>query len=281
MSWLNIAVVGGINLDILGSPEGTFVMRDSVIGTVQFSSGGVGHNIAVQAARTGADVSLFTVFGSDRNAEWLRQSCLEDGLRIEHSVSLPGRSSVYLAIHDESGDMLTAINDMALMKQFSTDVLETMLPFLDQADVCVFDANLPEESLIYLSRHAAVPLVCDPVSTEKATRLGSVLPFITAIKPNLMEAQALTERKSKEDCAAALLDKGVKKVFISLGKNGVYYADAKTAGCIAPSKVTLKPQTGAGDALTAGIASGIGLGYNTEKCAVLGMETVAKYLQLI
>ncbi len=280
MSWLNIAVVGGVNLDVIGQPSGAFQPKDSLIGHVRFSCGGVGHNIAAQAVRTGANVSLYTVFGNDHNAEWLRQACLEEGLRIDGSVQLAGPSSVYMALHDTDGDMLCAVNDMRLMDAFTGDILDQMLPSVNASDVCVIDANLPEKSLLYLSESAVPPLVCDPVSAEKAKRILPLLPRLAAIKPNLLEARTMTGRDTPEDCADSLLASGVRNVFISLGKDGLYYADSETKGYLRPRVLTVSSQNGAGDSLTAGIACGIGFGYSVAETARLGMETVSKYLHL-
>ena len=280
MSWLRISVVGGVNLDVLGQPDGPFQQHDSLIGSVRFVCGGVGHNIAAQAVRTGADVSLYTVFGNDRNADWLRQCCLKDGIRIDQAVTLNGTSPVYMAIHGSDGDMITAVNDMWLLDEFTPQLLYKMLPGINQSDVCVTDANLPAESLSYLAQHVNVPLICDPVSVVKSKRIIPVLSNLSAIKPNLLEAQAMTGADSPEKCTESLLISGVKMVFISLGKEGLYYADAGSSGHLRPVTVTTTPQTGAGDALTAGIASGIGLGYKAEDCARYGMDTVSRYLHL-
>ena len=280
MSWLRISVVGGVNLDVLGQPDGPFQQHDSLIGSVRFVCGGVGHNIAAQAVRTGADVSLYTVFGNDRNADWLRQCCLKDGIRIDQAVTLNGTSPVYMAIHGSDGDMITAVNDMRLLDEFTPQLLYKMLPGINQSDVCVTDANLPTQSLSYLAQHVSVPLICDPVSVVKSKRIVPVLSKLAAIKPNLLEAKAMTGADSPEKCAESLLISGVKMVFISLGKDGLYYADTDSSGYLRPVTVTSTPQTGAGDALTAGIASGIGLGYKVEDCARFGMDTVSKFLRL-
>ena len=41
-----VVVVGGANMDIAGRPHGPLVPRDSNIGSVRLSHGGVGRNIA-------------------------------------------------------------------------------------------------------------------------------------------------------------------------------------------------------------------------------------------
>ena len=107
-----------------------------------------------------------------------------------------------------------------------------------------------------------------------------ILSRLTALKPNLLEAQALTGCTTPEDCANSLLRAGVKNVFISLGKDGLYYADQAEHGHLSPAAVTSRPQTGAGDALTAGITTGIALKEPVRDCALRGMDMVARFLQL-
>ena len=58
-------VIGGLNMDILGTPSHSFVQRDSNIGRVRLTPGGVGRNIASHLARLGAPVELMAVLGND------------------------------------------------------------------------------------------------------------------------------------------------------------------------------------------------------------------------
>lgn len=280
MSAVCLAVVGGVNLDVLGMPDGPVQPHDSLIGRVTFACGGVGHNIAAQAVRAGAQVDLFTVFGDDRHADWLRSRCQEEGIGLSRAVTLPGSSPVYLAIHRQDGDMLYAVNDMALMSGLSPSVIRDMLPVICQADAVVADANLTEEALNTLARGCSAPLICDPVSIEKAGRVHALLPALTAIKPNWLEARALTGADTPEQCAELLLSRGVQMVFVSLGSEGLYYADRQERGHLRPTAISRHPQTGAGDALTAGIAVGVGRHLSAKACAELGMVQAARHLHI-
>ena len=280
MSWAQIAVVGGVNLDILGQPSGAFHEKDSLIGSVRFSCGGVGKNIAAQAVRLGADAALYTVFGSDRHSEWLRQACLEDGIRIDRAMTLDGPSPVYMAIHGSDGDMLAAVNDMFLLARLTPEIIDGMAEDICRSDVCVADANLSHEALLRLAERISIPLVCDPVSNEKAQRVLPLLPRLTAIKPNLYEARAMSGLETPEDCAAWMIRQGVRNVFISLGREGLYYRDANTGGYMKPTAIAHTQQTGAGDALTAGITIGIANGRDAAECARLGMAAAARFLKL-
>jgi pseudouridine kinase len=60
-----ISVIGGTNLDIGGRPSESLRLRDSNIGTISRSAGGVGFNIAKNLAERGTTVSLVSALGDD------------------------------------------------------------------------------------------------------------------------------------------------------------------------------------------------------------------------
>ena len=189
---MKIAVFGSANMDILGMTEKTLLLRDSNIGTVEIKPGGVGRNIASRICENGAECMLFTAFGSDVLADGLKAECIRLGMDISQCLTLEGRSNVYLCVHDETGDMLTAINDMGLMKELTPAYAKSILPALNACDLCVLDANLSEETLAFVAAHATVPLLMDAVSCAKARRALAVMPCLEGIKPNIYEAQLLT-----------------------------------------------------------------------------------------
>ncbi len=265
-------------MDILGTPSAAFALRDSNIGHVSMRPGGVGRNIAAQAARLKADVSFFTAFGNDAIAVTLMDACQRDGLDIHHALRTALPSSVYLAVHDDRGDMLVGINDMALSDAMTKETLAPLLSHINQAKVCVLDANLPEETLAFLAPRITVPILLDPVSCQKAPRAVPVLPYLAAFKPNLWEAQALTREQTPEKAAAALLASGVKRVFLSLGTEGIYYADAASNGYLRPQAISAAAQTGAGDAMAAGLAIALCRNLSTQECANMGMAAARSKL---
>ena len=56
-------------------------------------------------------------------------------------------------------------------------------------------------------------------------KLHGVMKHLRAIKPNALEAAALTGQTDPELAARALIDEGVQRVFISLGTNGMIAAE--------------------------------------------------------
>lgn len=272
-------VIGGMNMDILGYPRRGYFAKDSNIGKVLLKPGGVGRNIAEQLVLAGAETYLLTALGNDAFADELYASCLEKGIDLSLALRFNAPSPLYLAIHDAEGDMAAAINDMDLLKSLTPEALSGYLRAMPSMDAAVLDANIPEESIAYFISQVSCPVLADPVSLEKAMRLKPVLSNLYAIKPNRIEAEALTGEASPKSAAQKLLDTGVKQVYISMGVEGIWFADANQSGHIPALQVAPSSLTGAGDAMCAGIAMAIAKGMDAASCAMEGVRSATKYLK--
>ncbi len=274
-----VFVVGGLNMDILGTPHAPLLLRDSNPGTVTLRPGGVGRNIAWGIARLGLSVELVTAVGEDAFGAVLLHSCHEDNIGTAHVISAPGGSGTYLCVHDSDGDMHCAINQMDAIETLSPEALFDLLPELNRAPLVVLDANLPSKTLSYLAEHITAPLFVDPVSAHKAVRVLPILSRLRAIKPNRIEAQAMTgfdcsDHDGVRRAADFFLKRGVKRVYLSLGADGIYYADTTQSGFL-PSLLGGNDQprdtTGAGDAMTAALIYGEWNGLDAKTCAKIGL----------
>lgn len=265
-------------MDVLGIAKHTLLEKDSNIGSVQLARGGVAANIAHQLANLGANAYILSVFGKDIFSDFLMQECLRQGIRTDFCIQLNAQSPVYMAIHDEKGEMRLAINDTHALDNIPLDLLKEKLLMTKDFDCAVLDCNLPENALQTVAQNTNLPLIADSVSVAKSERLKSILYKLHAIKPNKMEALALTNSKNVEDAAKALIDFGVKQVYISLGEDGLYFRDSSVFGKLPAQKVTLRHVTGAGDAMVAGLALGIAQKLPIEQIAALGVQSAAKQL---
>ena len=255
-------------MDIGGSPAAGFRLRDSNPGEIRLRPGGVGRNIAHDLRLLGAEVSLVTALGDDLPGEALRQSCEAAGLDLSLAFTLPGeRSSAYLYVTDGAGDMLVGVADTAITERLTPALLAPLLPRLGAADAVVLDANLSAEALDFLAENCAAPLYADPVSTAKAPRLRGALPYLAAIKPNAAEAAALTGEADSERAARALLAAGVKRVFVSLGAEGLLAAEGETLLRLPCQPCNIVSTNGAGDAATAAVVLAGILGFDLERTA--------------
>ncbi len=264
----HIAVVGGMNMDIGGSPLGSLVPRDSNPGCVTMRPGGVGRNIAHDLRLLGQEVSLLSAVGDDPNGQALLLSCRTLGIDVEMTLVRPReRSSTYLYITDETGDMRLAVSDMAITDRITPAALEPWLPRLNACDAVAVDANLSQAALRFLAERITVPLCADPVSAAKAPKLLPVLSRLALLKPNRLEAEALTGEKDPERAARALLKAGVKRVFLSMGRDGLLACEGETLLRLPRREAAAVNSNGAGDAAMAALVWAGVLGFDLERSA--------------
>lgn len=269
-------VVGGVNMDIGGVSAAPLVPADSNPGAVRMSLGGVGRNIAHNMALLGLDVRLLTAFGDDLYAQRIAASCGELGIDISRSLQVPGgRTSTYLFIADEKGEMELALSDMDIYRHITPACLAARTALLQNAQLVVVDANIPAEAIAWIADHVTPPVFADPVSTAKAERLRPVLGKLHTLKPNRIEAEllsgvAITDEAGLNRAADKLLETGLRRVFLSLGGDGVLAADHSgrvRLPCLPGNRVNT---TGCGDAFMAALAWAYLEGTDLEGTALAG-----------
>ena len=151
-----------------------------------------------------------------------------------------------------------ALSDMAICDRITPGYLSANSQVLQNARVIVADTNIPAETLVWLAENCAAPIFCDPVSTIKAEKLRPVLNKIHTLKPNRLEAEllsgvAIREKEDAEHAAKVLLEKGVKRVFLSMGADGVYVADSEQQMWLQNLPGQMVNTTGCGDAFMAAL----------------------------
>ena len=123
-----VCVVGAVNLDICGRPEKKLIFRDSNPGAVTLTPGGVGRNIAHDLRLLGVEVKFLTAFGGDSHAQLLRNDCVELGMDLSCALDVPGgRTSTYLYITDERGEMQLGLCDTDISAAITPDYLQRHL----------------------------------------------------------------------------------------------------------------------------------------------------------
>ena len=252
-------VVGGVNVDIGGRSFAPLIPADSNPGAVTVNLGGVGRNIAHNLSLMGAEVRLMAAYGDDAHGAQVAASCAALNIDLSHGLRVSGgTTSTYLYLMDHRGEMALAVSDMSICEKISPAYLADNLPLLQNAQVVVADANIPAESLEFLAKNCEAPLFVDPVSTTKAEKLRPILGKIHTLKPNRLEAELLSgvpirNNRDVEDAARKLLSLGVRRVFISLGAEGVCAAEGDRVLWLKNLPGNMVNTTGCGDAFMAAL----------------------------
>ena len=263
-----VALIGGANLDVHGTPQHDLRMHDSNPGTVRTSPGGVARNVAENLARLGIDARLIAPLGRDHAGDMIENQGREAGIDMQYVYRIDdAQTPCYVSVLDDNRDMLVGISDMTILETLDTARLQRHESLLKSAAVIVADTNLTEGALAWLtstvSGHAsAPPLMVDTVSIAKAVRIRPYLAGVHTLKPSLVEAEAIAGISASTESrlpglAAWFHERGVDRLFVSLGARGVFYSTADGCGLArAPVPDALQNANGAGDALLAGLTFG-------------------------
>lgn len=262
----NIVVIGGCNLDITGSSFHHMVhLGDSNPGIIQRSAGGVARNIAENLARLGQNVSLISAVGLDQSGDWLIEQGQNIGIDMSHILRHSNASTgTYMALNNAQGALCAAVADMSILDDIDSSFLHTKTPVISATKTLLIDANINSSCIDWLAtQNLPTAVYADAVSATKATNLISILPKITALKANREEAKAIICKtnaalpvSSDQDLLNGLLATGVKRVLLSIGREGVWFADQQQKIKQGGYPVIPVNDTGAGDALLAAFVHG-------------------------
>ncbi len=273
-----IAGIGAANVDIRGRSDGRLIMGDSNPGMLYTTLGGVCRNICENLARLGSEVRLVTVVGDDENGRSILRGCEAAGIDMRYTSVLEGeRSSSYMSILDEKGDKVLAMSDVRIVKRLDEAFVDQAAVVLSKADIVVCDGNLSRSAMARLTEVCLAPLYLDPVSTTWAKEIAPLIGYFDTVKPNRMELAALTGCPTDTlsgmlKACDILLRKGVRRVFVSLGREGMLYRGREgTVHRIARPYPDVVDVTSAGEAAMAGIVWGSRQGMTADEIVCTAM----------
>jgi pseudouridine kinase len=265
--------IGAANMDVHGKSRAPIVMRDSNPGHLRTSAGGVTRNVLENLSRLGVRTRLISAVGADLYGEMVLRSSAAAGIDISGVVTVPGAaSSCYISVLDQRGDMLVAMSDMGILESVTPELVRSRGEELRGAAAVVCDPCLPVETVAAIIREAgSVPVFLDPVSTSYARKVKKLAGGFFCMKPNRIELGVLADEETETAeglgrACEALLSRGTRRVAVSLGERGCYYADAeghRLLRALHPVEL-MANANGAGDAFMAGLVYGYVKGLDAE-----------------
>lgn len=284
-----IFCIGGANIDVKLKASETLELATSNIASTAVTFGGVARNVAENLAVLTSKISLQCVVGDDASGQLLLKNLQTKGVDTSTSLILAGQTtSSYYAVLKDNGELHIALVDMAIYENLNFEAFISSWQSWPTGSIVFLDTNLPAsliEYAIQLSYEKQILLCIDPVSTIKAKRLPQQLHGVFLLKPNQLEASALTNTDviSADDCMRAaekLLMRGAENVVISLGESGYVVANKHIQQHIAVTAIErIIDANGAGDAFISGILWGLQLNKNIIDACQLGSKLAALALQ--
>ncbi|MBL8155961.1 MAG: ribokinase, partial [Anaerolineae bacterium] len=263
-----VVVVGSAGIDIKGRPFGELHWESSNIGVVRNSVGGVARNIAENLACLEVPTVLLTALGRDVEGERVFAHCLDHDIDCKHLLMINGaRTGTYLSMLKPNGELLTAIGDFDIMHQVNSAYLLENEEVLAESDMVVIDATLDEAALHTLFEIAErhwLRVCADPTTPILAAKIRPYLNQLHLVVPNAIETAVLCDlpgpvRDREAGIAAArqLVNLGAQIAVVTMGEQGLAYADGSGGGVIRSVTTQVVDSTGAGDALTGAVIFGL------------------------
>ena len=165
------------------------------------ADGGVGRNISKVLGRPGCRPLLFSAVGNNSRGRALKSQLEHDcGVIDKVDTVEHANTATYLAVLDGSGDLHTAVADMAVLSQIHPAPIEA----IKAAKLLVLDANPPITTLQEAALAAVeygVKVVFDPTSVSKARSVAHNKKLFSCISyafPNVDELLAMLDEQSED-----------------------------------------------------------------------------------
>lgn len=230
-----ILVVGSLVLDLVCTCSSFPQKGETKLGLdFSMAPGGKGANQAMQAALLGADVSMAGKVGKDDFGKKLVSSLAGAGADVSMIRESETRPSAVGSIQIEQSAEGSA-NRILVIPGANMDIHpEDLAPVLDRLGdyrMVILQLEIPmeiNELVAAAAYEKGVPVMLN--SAPSAPLSDELLRHITYISPNEHEAYDLTgirvtDEESASAAIAALLEKGVKNVIITMGDKGAAFGN--------------------------------------------------------
>ncbi len=277
-----VILIGGSNIDYIGTSKEELISNVSNVGTVSISFGGVMRNICENLLRLNNKITFVSAIGSDV----LGNKLLNELKELNCNVICPNTSlptGTYLAINNNNHDLNVAICDNRIIEELNMSFLKSIGNEIKKYEYIALDANLSIEAIDYLfNTYKDKKFLIEAISPHKVIKFKKHLKDIYLIKCNLFEARALCDDDTllALDACKLLLDMGIKKVVVSAASDNIYYGENSRVNCFTINRIdSIVNTTGCGDALFSGIVDRIIANDSLYNALVLGHKLSLLTLQ--
>ena len=283
-----VLVIGAASLDIKGRAKEALIPTTSNPGQIHFSPGGEARNIAENLARLGLRTMLLSAVGQDNLGSLILERSAQAGVDVSHVIiSSEGHSAAYLAVLDESGNLVISIDDMQVLELIRPQYIAQNRRWFKGALMVVMDANLLPptiDSVLKAAERYQVPAGINAVSVSLTPRLKPFLSRFAILTANTAEAETLVGQPIRDRAAALaaaqqLVAEGVGIAIITLAEMGLCYATSQESGHIPAIKCDVVDYTGAGAALMAGVIYGLVNSFPLDEAMRLGVSAATLTLK--
>jgi pseudouridine kinase len=281
-----VVCIGAAFIDELFHAKEEMMLATTNDAVVTKTAGGVSRNIAHQLALLGTSVQLISVFGNDSDGDWLKQICINAGVKLNASITKDGLSGKYTGVLNADGSLFCAFLTNAANHLITPQHLEQNKDLLATASYFLADANVSNETaewLLSFSIESGIPFILEPVSVPPARKFKEAnLNGLHLITPNEDELPVLCSEKAffTQQQIEELLNRGVQNIWLHNGKHGSALYDKERSITLDAPEIEVVDCTGAGDGSLTGFILGKILDMDDLDCLKVAHTLSAEILQV-
>lgn len=270
-----VSILGSFIVDLMMRAPHLPIPGETIKGTVfKIGPGGKGSNQAVAAHRAGAEVTIITKIGVDQFTNLAINSFKNEGISTEfvYQTDKAATGAALIMVDEGTGQnkIVVTIGACATITKDEIDKAKNHLKgdiFLAQLENN-FDAIAYAINLVH---DMGVPVILNPAPADHVS--DEILAKVDYLTPNETEASILSGLPMENEadfkrCGEFFLNKGVKNVIFTLGKQGAYLYNANTQKIFPCFNVKVVDTTGAGDAFNGGLATALAEHKSLEEAIV-------------
>jgi ribokinase len=275
-------VIGSLNMDLVTRaprlPRGGETLIGESFSTI---AGGKGANQAVAAARLGAQVSMVGCVGSDAYGQQLRGALLAEGIDCQAVSVVDGSSGVALIVVDDNSQNAIVIVAGA-NGELTPTVLDRFDAVLQTADVIICQLEVPDATVghaLKRGRELGKTVILNPAPASRALP-AEWYAYVDYLIPNESEAMVLSglavdSLETAEAAATQLIAAGAGKVIVTLGAQGLMFANGSSFEHFPAPRVKAVDTTAAGDTFVGGFAAALASGKGEVEAIRFGQVAAA------
>jgi len=267
--------IGAANVDIYGKSNIDIQKHYDHPANIHTGVGGVTRNILENISLLGGKTKLLCALGNDVYGQMVIDKSSKAGIDMSNVIKIDNESTgLFMQVQDKDNDMYLALCDMSVNKHINIDYLKDKASVINKAKAIIIDPSLDNKVIEYVLDNYSdkIPIFLDPLSDNYALKIKPYINRIFCLKPNRSELSKVSGVKIESDddlikSCKLIINKGVKHLFVSLGRYGSLYMD-EHYNVIRKKKKPVKNMvnaSGAGDSFMAVVVYGYLNGLDIEK----------------
>ena len=273
----DISVLGIFVADISFSGTKIPAIGETILGDkYNIGPGGKGCNQAIAIARLGGRVDFISKIGKDAYGELALNTLKKNEIKTENIIQDANLQTGVAGILVDKKSGKNAINVIVgAPTTLKINEISKQINIIKDSKIFLTQLEVPKDVTLHclkIAKENGCITILNPAPASKITKeFYSNIDYFT---PNETEAEfytgiKITSEKEAKLAAQKLISFGVKKVIITLGEKGLFYADGQDEIYLKANSVKTVDTTGAGDAFNGGLAFGLSKGKSIKECLEL------------